>query len=57
MPGNSSTSFESGGIAVFIGPTSSAPMWFCDIVATVSGRSTWVPLTLPPCMIIRANSR
>jgi hypothetical protein len=28
-----------------------------DIVATVSGRSTWLPLPLPPCSSICRNDR
>ena len=33
----------------------SSPMWFCPIVATVSGFSTWLPLPLPLLRIIWVN--
>ena len=53
VPGKNSASRDSAGFWVGSMRTRRLPMAFFDINATVSGRSTWLPLPLPSFRIMR----
>jgi len=57
VPMKNSASRESTAFWVFSMPTRRLPMLFFDIRATVSARSTRLPLPAPPLRIMRAKRR